>query len=55
MICPYICSPIIQKMKNIYDENGLLTSWVFAEKKQQAECKESECAVWKDGKCNYNG
>lgn len=57
MFCPYACN-VRQTNQNHYeyDEDGRNTfhEHILVENKTYVECKQTECAVWYDGRCHYN-
>jgi hypothetical protein len=57
MKCPYSIN-IEQVVKYTFDrdENGNTTTEVqnLLEHRKYVDCLQEECAVWIDGKCNYN-
>lgn len=58
MKCPYIVRQTVQMNTNIfsYDENGAQTKHThkLIEQSELQDCLQEECAVWRDGKCQYN-
>lgn len=60
IICPYIRKSLryVKQYKNnlVSEESGIVRSneEVVIEEYAQMECKQEQCGVWHDGKCNYN-
>jgi hypothetical protein len=57
MKCPYACNAHqVNQNRYEYDEDGRNTfhEHKLVEKKQFLDCLQEECAVWIDGRCNYN-
>lgn len=53
-ICPYVQNQTRIKEKYEYTEEGLTKTFRQDVIKGNAMCIQEKCAVWKDGKCNYN-
>jgi len=54
MICPYTFKTIKLLTQNTYNDDNLQEQTVLVETRDFAECQENNCAVWINGKCNYN-
>lgn len=53
-ICPYVQNQSTIEEKYTYTEEGQVETFKQNVLKVNAICIENKCAVWKDGKCNYN-
>jgi hypothetical protein len=56
MKCPYAINieQIVQDTYTYEDGNTTVHQSKLVERRTYVECLQEECAVWVDGRCNYN-
>lgn len=56
MICPYSQNSHYQEVENVWDNDlERVNKTIIKEVWGNNPCLKEKCAVWRDGKCNYNG